>query len=614
MHILFIPLFLISLYSNTYTSDIFVFVFVFSTILWLIKFGRKASINRIGFFSVAFFLYVALSPLWSVNYQLSILQSASLILPLLVYGFFVGARNDISTNVLTGFFFAIFITSLDGVYDYMSGIGRVDGQMLDANAYSASMYLASLLGLVLVKLRSTERLLVSLIWFAQLSILIALFATGSRAGVSAWALGFFGFIVIAFFVGLDFKHNLYKYFSIALFSFLVVKISPLILDYDFIGRDFSDLGSVGSRLPIWMSAVDMFKEEPLFGHGLASFSTLYPTYREEFITFGAYVHNDFIQFALEGGLVLLSFLLLIVGYHLCYLYCVIFGESKVDRKLRLELGFLITINLALLSHAFFNFIVYVVPLSIAMAVIFARIRTIILIMNEEGGKSNISDYKKSKIIIVFCVLVFLINFFLTAMSGLIYRNPRGWDAFYALARKPVLIDVYSLIQPSNIFVNEVALDNVFFRISSSDDTSSKIRMIKYAKQQLDLLLEKHIYSSKVRLMYGSLAYMATKEKIYIEGIEAPEFYFLSAVELNPGDWESQSALVSLYTVEGKFDLIFEAEKNVRDWYKISSQKAVIGYLEKVLGAAELAEDKKLIDRYNGFLAGAKAGDQSVFDI
>lgn len=68
-----------------------------------------------------------------------------------------------------------------------------------------------------------------------------------------------------------------------------------------------------SRFIIWEASYNLLKQSPWVGTGLGTYSLRYPPYRHpEDDNFGAYVHNDYLQIWIEGGLPALLFLVFIM--------------------------------------------------------------------------------------------------------------------------------------------------------------------------------------------------------------------------------------------------------------------------------------------------------------
>lgn len=100
----------------------------------------------------------------------------------------------------------------------------------------------------------------------------------------------------------------------------------------------------------------MIQDHPWLGTGLGSFQYLYPKYRNPLEIKGGngWVHNDYLQFWQEGGLVIVVLLLCLLGWTVRRTWL----DLKSPEPASLEhLGYLTAI-LALLLHASVNFILY----------------------------------------------------------------------------------------------------------------------------------------------------------------------------------------------------------------------------------------------------------------
>jgi hypothetical protein len=110
------------------------------------------------------------------------------------------------------------------------------------------------------------------------------------------------------------------------------------------------------RWRLMSSTWTMIQDHPWLGTGLGSFQYLYPKYRNplETISSSGWVHNDYLQFWQEGGLVLIVLLLCLVGWTVSRTWL----DLKNPEQQSLErLGYLTAI-LALLLHALVNFMIY----------------------------------------------------------------------------------------------------------------------------------------------------------------------------------------------------------------------------------------------------------------
>ncbi len=96
-------------------------------------------------------------------------------------------------------------------------------------------------------------------------------------------------------------------------------------------------GGVSVRQELIRAALAMLAQHPL-GIGVFCFPLLYPSFRStlEQDTAGLFVHNDYVQFLVEGGVPLLLFLLLFVGAGRASSGCA--PSSRTDRPAIHRLG------------------------------------------------------------------------------------------------------------------------------------------------------------------------------------------------------------------------------------------------------------------------------------
>ena len=104
----------------------------------------------------------------------------------------------------------------------------------------------------------------------------------------------------------------------------------------------------------------------LSGSGLYTFTLLYPMLRStgEQGTTGEFVHNDYVQLMLEGGIWLTLPMLLLCAA----LALTIFRRVAAGRELDVRLAFVVAMGFAAL-HALVNFVFYVLPLTILFGVL-----------------------------------------------------------------------------------------------------------------------------------------------------------------------------------------------------------------------------------------------------
>lgn len=135
------------------------------------------------------------------------------------------------------------------------------------------------------------------------------------------------------------------------------------------GMEFG--GGLDVRYELVRSAIAMFAQHP-FGIGVFCFSLLYPNYRSpaEQDTAGLFVHNDYVQFLVEGGAPLLVLLVLFVAAVLLRTRTLLRLDPRDPRYA--DLGVALALGAAC-THALVNFVFYSLPLSILVGLMSARL-------------------------------------------------------------------------------------------------------------------------------------------------------------------------------------------------------------------------------------------------
>lgn len=197
---------------------------------------------------------------------------------------------------------------------------NADGPLSDGNAFAALLNLIwfpAVFLMVSALIAPKRRLAISL-GFGLFIISLALFATTSRAGLLTWA------ILLPFMLWAIYKHiNSKKQIIVVLvISAFAYTCSAQFLHSSIADRSFqigpsakagqmSNDASVEAHLLIWQSTIKMAQAHPFTGTGWDTFRAYYPTCRSplEYSTTGRYSHNDYLQFASEGGFIAMLLLL-----------------------------------------------------------------------------------------------------------------------------------------------------------------------------------------------------------------------------------------------------------------------------------------------------------------
>ena len=147
---------------------------------------------------------------------------------------------------------------------------------------------------------------------------IALVFTVSRIGLISWLLS----IIIFFIVILSFRivpARKKKVVLLSGFTFIAISVTILILIGGTLlkSRMMEDYGSATVRVPMWKVAINIIKAHPLVGVGLDNYTLVHRHYDDTneqiSIVFPAPVHNLFLLYAAEIGIIGLIFFLIFMG-------------------------------------------------------------------------------------------------------------------------------------------------------------------------------------------------------------------------------------------------------------------------------------------------------------
>jgi O-antigen ligase len=227
------------------------------------------------------------------------------------------------STFLLGVVFSIW--AIFQVYFQNGYFGHAVGPLNDRNTFAALLNFIWFSGIYLLFRDFSAVKLSQYHWSklaAALGLIIistAFFATKSRGGLFTWLL-----LTPLLMWGVYQLTQLKKaVLVVVLIPFIGFVISTYLLDSSVGTRNFnlSQDDSVNARLMLWQASIQMALDHPFFGTGWGTFVNYYPAYRNpiESTSSGFFAHNDYLQFALEGGvlaLVLLLVIFLLVGKRL----------------------------------------------------------------------------------------------------------------------------------------------------------------------------------------------------------------------------------------------------------------------------------------------------------
>jgi O-antigen ligase len=260
--------------------------------------------------------------------------------------------------------FALFTTG-DFLYDQQ----RAHAPLRDPGNYLTLLYLVGIPWL-LFAVRRKWSILISVLAASLIFVCtLAMLATHMRFGMLVVG-GMLSVLLLAMLFRFDLKK---MSVLVAAISIAAALVTYTVLDLPSLASTFSESSAAvneqNPRMLIWQSTLQAVVEVGgINGTGLYTFSLLYPLFRSplEQGTSGILVHNDLLQFVLEGGIWLaLPLLLLFAGVSFN-----LFRRVVLQRSIDMQSGILLALVVAFV-HSSLNFVFYVLPLVILVGVMLA---------------------------------------------------------------------------------------------------------------------------------------------------------------------------------------------------------------------------------------------------
>ena len=205
---------------------------------------------------------------------------------------------------------------------------------------------------------------------ATFALVLALIATRSRTALLIVLAVLLVWLVLALFKRVSPK-LLLAHAGVVGLAWVVSVAAAALTDAPQKGLGFG--GGLSIRSELLSSAFQIFEQHPL-GVGIFGFPLLYPSVRSvtEQDTAGLFVHNDYVQFLVEGGIPLL--LMLIAFVALVVRRTIQLAKLQPKDEQFAGLGFALALVMVC-AHAAVNFVFYSLPLGILIGLLSARLFT-----------------------------------------------------------------------------------------------------------------------------------------------------------------------------------------------------------------------------------------------
>jgi O-antigen ligase len=157
-------------------------------------------------------------------------------------------------------------------------------------------------------------------------MILGLLFSASRMGISSLLLSF---TLLSLFLRNPSKEHRFSRTSILILGLALLWAAWIGLDA-VISRFFSSSEDFKGRWEFWVNTFQIFKDFPIFGSGLGTFTQVFPMYcSSHFIGIATHAENDFLQLASEVGMIGIGLLLILF---LFLFYKVIVGIRSLSSR------------------------------------------------------------------------------------------------------------------------------------------------------------------------------------------------------------------------------------------------------------------------------------------
>lgn len=586
--------------------------------------------SRLHIVIYLFFVYIVLNPFWSIDFSQSLLHILTLCQVPLIFLLFSNKKIQRSwASYLLFLAIPAFISSVWGIAEYIQAAQsshmiielRIDGFLRDANSYAAIQYIFSILIFSLIYCHTPEKPLIrGIIWFIQLLVITALFLTLSRSGILLWLL----FVATIFIYSLikraknPWKHIVLP-IIIALLSFALIKIMIHQFDQPLVRHGLPDgltSISLNGRDLIWKPTLKLIEERPLFGWGLKTFTSLYSSVRQEFQTTGNSAHNDYLQFSLEGGVVLLLFLLLFLGYHLyLFIKLITWSRSKLDDIAGFELAMMLFANIALLLHSITNFSFYILQLCILSGMIFARSYYLSANIGLIKQPTLVYFTKTRRGIMVLLLSAIIFTILYRAISGFLFIAPERHAITRSLSTNMSLLNTFAAISPLDHASSTRIVAVLTSHLNAASDIETKKKILDYSISILEPITKAYPYYAINYANLGNILNLAyTQLPAYKENYKHYADLWKKSVEINPVYLPPYLKLYNDLVSKKQYQEAFSLLERLVPWFNNSKlSRENVSLIQQLLISLAEQTDNGLLPLYKQLFKFSNEGDVESFN-
>lgn len=357
--------------------------------------------------------------------------------------------------------------------------------------------------------------------------------------------------------------------------------------------------SIRERLLILKSTWQMIKDSnPVIGSGLGTFKILYPAYRDpDESSGGNFVHNDYLQAFQEGGVVQLTFLLVLTVYAPLWLLLMHvtksgnFGSSCNDKEI--GPGLLLGIGCASL-HALVNFIHYVGPLTFLVGLYLAHCWETFQPRHEIRIGFVNGAHVKPGIVKTLLVLVLAAPVVVLAADGVIFKlfaTDRALHMNMVPDERVAALNLALAVRPGNPMPRIMLIRALVAAAEKSDSNEAREELLSQAEQESAILsnqapglaLAQHYFPAKILVLRESSS-----------NLIGARYHLEKAVQLVPPSTTMRLELVRTYTKLGQITEAHQTVAEAKKWVRFEID------LDALTAFAEEAEKLVAGDREEAY--------------
>jgi len=424
---------------------------------------------------------------------------------------------------------------------------RVSGTYICPNHFSGYLEMALSLCLGLLLFSSLDLGWKLLLGYAGLLMGAGIFLSISRGGYLSMA----GAGALLFILALLKK----KFRSLLIFVLIAILLSSAVI---FLNKDtilprwktvFAEAGSPAGRIHFWKGALEIIKNNPVFGTGPGTFKWYFPRYRHPKTVLDLnYAHNGYLHYAADYGVIGLGLILLFFIALFARGFSLLEDDGSRNRGV---VAGVLAATVALLIHSVFDFNFHIPANAVTFVVLAGLMRAGNLvhssprIASQRDRQSTAHSHKIVHLMVgVGLVLIVLvaapvsIRHYLADKEyrkGLAYEKEIRWSEALRHFARAAKIDGDNFLYPAKMA--DLYLNKSRFK---KEKKSSLESALKYSKETIRLNPQ---YASQY--LTRGLIYEGLKEN------ENAEIAYTQALELDPKNAYYHQALGLFYLREGK---------------------------------------------------------------